>query len=270
MYFVLPGVGSGFDAPVGTHRGPDGGEMETDRPDFTEGTHAVGKGRVQIEAGYTFTYGRREGATTQDHTFPELLLRIGMAEDFELRLSWPGGSFTEIHDRIRTPAGRWVGRTQHFDGAADMDLGFKLHLTDQDNMVPDLGVIGVLSLPTGERTKTSGDVDPEVKWLWAYELNERVSLAGNVNLAVPTSEKGRFFQTSASFSVGVSLAEWVGAYVEYFGFYPNDRGGECAHYLNGGFTFPLGTDFQFDIRAGLGMNEEADDVFAGAGFAVRF
>lgn len=42
------------------------------------------------------------------------------------------------------------------------------------------------------------------------------------------------------------------------------------HYFNGGFTFPITNNLQFDVRAGLGLNEAADDYFLGAGGAVRY
>ena len=41
------------------------------------------------------------------------------------------------------------------------------------------------------------------------------------------------------------------------------------HYADGGFTVLMNNNLQFDIRAGVGLNEDADDVFTGAGFAIR-
>jgi len=74
---------------------------------------------------------------------------------------------------------------------------------------------------------------------------------------------------------GIALAlakalEKIGSYVEYFGFYPNDLGTDCAHYVNGGLTYLLTDNVQFDIRLGHGLNNEADDLFTGVGLSVRF
>ncbi len=242
----------------------------TDRPDFTESTQAVPRGRFQLEAGYTFTNDHERGVTTTDHAFPELLLRIGLADEWELRLGWAGWSLGEEMFRERNEHGRHVSRNEHTDGGADMTLGFKRHLWDQEGWRPDFGVIGELSLPTGSGEKSSGDVDPAVKLLWAYDLTDRLSVAGNVNLGVPRSARGRFVQSAASLSFGYAWTDWLGSYVEYFGIYPNDRGSDAAHYLNGGFTFPVNDNLQFDIRAGVGLNEEADDFFSGVGFSVRW
>lgn len=242
----------------------------TDRPDFTESAFAVPVGRLQLEGGYTFSYDDEDGERVSDQTLPEFLLRIGVVEDFELRLGWTGWSLTETLWREKNDAGRTVSRIDHDDRGTDMIVGVKYHFLDQRGLVPDFGVIAEMSLPTGASTKTSGDVDPAVKLLWGYELSERFSLTGNVNLSVPTSGTHRFLQTAASVSLGVSLTESMGAYVEYFGFYPNDIGTDCAHSLNAGLTFPITNDLQFDVRAGFGLNDEADDFFTGAGFAIRF
>lgn len=244
--------------------------MVTDRPDFTESTRTVPPQRVQIESGYTFRYDRQRGRRMQDHTFPEVLLRIGLSPDVELRLGWPGFSFTEELLRERNDAGRRVWRTRHDDSGTDASVGFKVHLLDQRGVRPDLACIAELSVPTGGAGKTSGDADPQLKLAWSYDLTRALALSGNVNLGAPTGEEGRFAQTAASLSLGASLNDWLGTYVEYFGFYPDDRGADCAHYVNGGLTFAITPDLQLDARAGFGLNEQADGFFAGVGLAMRF
>ena len=42
------------------------------------------------------------------------------------------------------------------------------------------------------------------------------------------------------------------------------------NYLNGGFTYLINDDMQWDIRAGVGLNEAADDFFVGSGLSVRY
>jgi hypothetical protein len=63
-------------------------EIETDRPDFTESSKVVGKGRVQLETGYTMTYDKSLLSRLREQTFPEALLRIGVTECFEFRCVW--------------------------------------------------------------------------------------------------------------------------------------------------------------------------------------
>jgi len=241
-----------------------------DRPDFTESTLSVPYGRVQIESGYTYAYDSADGVRSQNHTYPEMLVRIGLVEDFELRLFWEGWSHSREAFREANDAGRTVNVTERDDGGTDMSVGFKVHLWDQRQWIPDFGVIVEASLPTGASGQTSGDVDPSVKWLWAYDLTDDFSIAGNVNFGVPTSDRGRYFETAASLSLAYSITDRLGTYVEYFGIYPGDRNQADTHFANGGFTYLIHNNLQLDIRSGMGLSGESEDFFTGAGFVVRF
>lgn len=42
------------------------------------------------------------------------------------------------------------------------------------------------------------------------------------------------------------------------------------HYFNGGFTYLVNNDMQWDIRGGTGLNDTADDYFVGTGVSIRF
>jgi len=245
--------------------------LVTDRPDFTEATNTVPRGHLQLEMGYTFTYDKEDKGRTTDHTLPEFLLRTGLTDSLELRIGWAGWSRTEELFREKNDAGRTVTMTEVQRGWTDLYLGFKIALCEQDGLRPALSLIPAITVPSGSTNKTAGDVDPENKIAWSYDLTEDTALSGNLNFAVPTTGGGRrFFQTSASISLGHSFNDWLGGYVEYFGFYPNDRGSDCAHSVNGGFTFLITDNLQFDVRAGTGLNEEADDFFAGAGLSIRY
>ncbi len=249
---------------------PLDGPLVTDRPDFTESTEAVPFGHAQLESGYTFTYDREDTDRVHDHTAPEMLWRIGLFEKFELRVAWAGYSWTQSQYQGETRGGRAVTREDWDDGANDMNLGFKYKLWEQDGLLPHFGVIGEMSVPSGSAGVSSGDVDPGAKLLWAYDLADGLALAGNVNFASLTEDDDRFFQTANSVSLAASLTDWLGTYFEYFGFYPNSQHTDCAHYLNGGFTFLITDNLQLDVRTGFGLNEEADDLFSGVGFSYRF
>ena len=244
-------------------------DLTSDRPDFTESPTTITPGHLQLESGYTFTYDDEKGHRVSEQTVPEFLLRIGVIKDLEFRTSWTGMSLVEDLFHEKNDAGRRVRREVHDDGATDITTGVKWHIADQEGLRPELALIGELSLPAGTDSKSSGDVDPQIKGIWSYDLTERLGLSGNVNFAVPTEESRRFFQTSASVSLGYSLTDQVGTFIEYFGFYPNARGSDCAHQVDGGFTFQITDNLQFDVRVGAGLNEEAPDFFTGAGVVIR-
>lgn len=235
------------------HRAPT--PLSTDRPDFTEAVDAVGAGRLQIESGYTFTRER----STDTHGFPETLVRFGVLDRVELRFEWAGWNWID--------AG---GPGARDDGHNDISIGAKVAVLEQDGLIPALSVIARTSIPTGEPGIGADDFEPEGKLVWAYDVTEGLSLSGNLNLALPVSDRGRYFEPAASVSLAFDLTDMIGAYVEYFGFYPVDRGGPARHSVNTGLTFLLTPDLQLDLRIGAGLSDAADDLFAGAGISVRF
>jgi hypothetical protein len=246
------------------------GPLESDRPDFTESTSTVPRGHFQLEGGYTFTYDHEDRTRTRAHTAPELLLRTGLLDNFELRIGWAGYTWMNEKAPGETRAGRPITVEDWSQGGSDQYLGFKWKLVDQDGLRPDFAIIPAITVPTGGNGFSSGDVDPEIKLAWGYDLSQRWALAGNLNFAVPTGEEGRFFQTANSISLACALLDNVGSYLEYYGFYPNERSSDCAHALNGGLTWQLTPNLQLDWRIGTGLNEEAEDFFTGVGFVIRF
>ena len=72
--------------------------LVTDRPDFTESTDAVPRGRFQLEMGYTFPYDRETTDRVRNLTAPESPLSLGRVDAFRLPLGggglfWPGLQF---------------------------------------------------------------------------------------------------------------------------------------------------------------------------------
>ena len=164
--------------------------LVTDRPDFTESTDAVPRGRFQLEMGYTFTYDREGKDRVRDHTAPELLLRIGVAKDFELRIGWDGYSWTDRQFEGETRSGRRVTREDWSQGAHDMSLGFKFKFHGQDRWRPHFGVIGAISVPSGSGGISSGDVDPEVVLLWAYDVHDSLAVGRDLGAGDLQAEIG--------------------------------------------------------------------------------
>lgn len=244
--------------------------LVSDRPDFTESTEPVPRGHFQLESGYTFTYDREQRQRRREHVAPELLLRAGLFDRFELRLGWPGYSWTRELFQTESSAGRPVSREEASQGASDPSVGFKFKFCEQENLRPHLAVIAEMSAPSGSRGVSAGDVEPTAKLLWSYDWSESLALSGNANLSLPREAGDRFVQVGHSVSLSVSWSDTVGTYIEYFGFYPNARDSDCAHTLNGGITYLVTDNLQLDWRAGFGLNEEADDFFTGIGFVWRW
>jgi hypothetical protein len=79
-----------FTKPAHYHRDPLEERIETERQDFTQSTKSVGRGVVQVEAGYSYFCKDEAGEIEATHATPEMLWRIGLSEgiDYYLTDNW--------------------------------------------------------------------------------------------------------------------------------------------------------------------------------------
>lgn len=271
---ILPAlaVGSLFAlaaSPAHAQRGP----LVADRPDFTEAAATVGRGVFQLEFGYTYEHDRPEGGRggVWTHSLGEPLLRIGvLSESLELRVGLSPVSVGAGTD------GRSVTET----GMEDLYLGTKLRLTEQDGLRPALAILPQVTVPTGGDAFTSDRTLPGVNFIYGWDLSETVALAGSTQMNRALSDGGgggpggggaEYAEWAQSAVAGFSVGARAGVYAEWFAFFHAEpEGTRAEHYANGGFTWSFGDDLQWDIRAGVGLNEAATDFFAGTGLVVRF
>jgi len=79
-----------------------------------------------------------------------------------------------------------------------------------------------------------------------------------------------YFEFAQAVTINYALADRVGAYTEWFGLIPSGAAvAHAEHYADGGFVFRATNNLQFDIRAGIGLNDAAADYFTGAGIVIR-
>ena len=235
------------------------GPITTDRPDFTEASSTVGANVAQLEMGYTFTHDN-ESIATGSHSTPEALFRIGTPINWlELRLA---------ANRLQEN----TGSVSH-GGAEDLYLGVKLGLTAQDGMLPEMALVPQMTVPTGGSVFTNHQVLPGVNWLYGWDVTDCLTTAGSTqfNHAVDSGTGTGYTEWAQSWTVGYSLHDRVGMYTEWYALMPDNAAtAQVEHYGNGGFTFLLNDDIQWDIRAGVGLNDAADDYFLGTGLSIRF
>jgi len=221
--------------------------------------YVVPKGTGQIELGGAF-----ERETDDEHVStwdaPEPLLRVGVFERAELRLSAIG----------------WIGsqeRGQETENTgSDLELSTKVRLWGQQRWLPATSWLAGLSFPTGGHAVTSDGYDPFGKLIASWQLGERFSLDTNLGVAAPTqgvADSRRVYELFAAASLGVSLTERMGAFLEYDATV-RGRGEHDEQALDGGFTYLLTDNVQLDISGGAGLNRAAPDFVVGAGIAWRF
>lgn len=229
--------------------------LNTDRPDFTEGTATVPAGHYQLEGGYTFT---RQG-TDESQSLGELLLRIGVNDRVEARLGI--GSYDWDDPGI---AGE-----PRINGYEDPVLGMKIRLTGDDAKT-QLAILLSTTVPVGSDGFTSDDWQPEAKLALGWDLTDRISLAPMLVYTYASDGGERFNQFAASLSAGFSLNDQWGAYLEAYGFSKESVDGSATTYLDTGLSYLISKDVQLDVRVGAGLDSPHPNWYAGLGAAIRF
>ena len=248
------------------------GPLSTDRPGFSDTAFLVPRGHAHIEMGHIYSYDQEKRSETQSHLVAGTSLRVGLLDEFELRVKWSGMSLTESKFPDVSSAGRHFKNHQHDDGATDMSVGFKTPLlkhTDT-NHLPNVSMVPALSLPTGTDNKTTGDVDPSFELAWNYPLSDKFVLYGVGSIASISDAQGRFAQAAGSLAGCYTVNSELSFFLEYFGVYPNTRDTDCQHNINGGPVFLITDNIQLDVGIGMGLNEEAPDFFINWGLSIRF
>lgn len=249
--------------------GGDGGPkldepIVTDRPDFTESSVTVGRGVVQIESGYTYVYDSDDAGSTKSHSLPESLLRIGVLADWlELRVVYNHLSETEnVFGVSRTVV----------NGNEDLGLGIKFALTGQEGLLPEMALVPQMRVPTGSSALSAGQVLPGLNWIYGWDITERLSAGGQTQLNQKLDDvtNDPYAEFSQSFTMGLDWTDRFGSYTEWFVLSPDGADSNHAqNYFDGGMTFLVTDNVQLDARAGVGLNEAADDLFTGVGLSVR-
>ena len=278
--FEMPGESSMFEAfNEGDRAGevfefePEGEpeeereRIETERHDFTQSTTVVGRGVVQVESGYSFFQLSDEEEVEDSHTTPELMIRFGLTDKLEFRIR-----YNEV----------WQFGEEDFSGSEDLQLNFKIRTTDQLNWRPESALEVGIGVPTGGVDFSTDEVEFGLDYIYGWKLNSRMEFYGSSGFAtnalgefafrplVPADEE--FMLYTQSFAIGTELTPRCTAYSEFFGLFTDgfEDDEERPVFFNVGLDYYLSDNMVLDVRAGTGINNDADDLFFGLGGAFRF
>lgn len=204
------------------------GQISTDRPDQTEGTHVLKNGNFQIESGWTFN---SDGGSLNN------LLRIGTFKGIELRFST---NLISVHEDM----------TGLFPSLDNLEFGAKFKILDKKETLTKISFLSHLSVST-EYSDNSGGLLNRV--LVSHELSESFELAYNLGYT-------KYFEQDNglvvySLVVAKSFGN-LGAFVEIFG--------ESYSSWDLGITYLIKDNLQADISYGQGINNELSYLSIGA------
>jgi hypothetical protein len=262
--FSARGQESAGEEPAEAPEDPFAEHLETDRDSFTPATTTVGTGRWIVESAYSFIDNRHAPDT---HSFPELVLRYGLTERFELRFGWnyEAGGGGNVVSSIEGEEGL---EGAVFQTESRATYGFKWRATDQSGWIPESSLLVQAFTPTTGDTKAT---EAAITYVWGWELPEYWKLDAAIRYATAAEKDDDFAIWNPSTVLRVPLTERWNVHAEYFGAIPQGRaGGKSQHFFSPGTHYLLSPDLELGVRVGWGLNEDSARFFVNAGVGLWY
>lgn len=240
--------------------------MVTDRPDFAESSEVVGARRVQVETSVEFERDDSAGVRLRGRSTPTLL-RIGLDEQFELRVETDGALREDRRDQA-------TGQRSRHSGTADTSLGMKWHTQDSDEEagLPSTAWLFHVDLPTGGDAFRGRGWRPSLRYVAEWELPHDFSLGMMPGVVWDKNEAGdRFAYGLFAVALGKDLAPRVSAIFELAAQQvASRRNGGNVYAFDAGVAWGLTDDLQLDASFTRGLNRNAPDLQWALGLSARF
>jgi Putative MetA-pathway of phenol degradation len=226
--------------------------LMTSRPSFTDAVVTVPQGSLQSENGASFIDNQRG---TYSWTTPETLLRLGLFNNTELRMTVP--NYTYIGNR------KPGNLANHF---GDISVGLSQHIRVPGKV--DLAVIPILNIPSGANPLSSHALAPQLRLVWGKYVTDKLLLSGMMDTRWNTGSKAtsRVLMTPTLIGYYSFTKKWTG-FFEYAGVIPSH--GKSAQYLQGGILYLPSPRQQLDARLTVGLNKTSPNIVVGFGYSFR-
>lgn len=221
--------------------------IATDRPTQSAGSLVVPKGNVLIEYGYL----REKSSGLTSLTFANVLVRMGILKGVELRVTqnYLQQKFAVADNKV--------------NGLSPTTIGTKVHLVEENGIVPQMSVIGQVTLTNGANSFSPNDPIPEVRFNFSNTLSKRVSLGYNLAMAFPEGGSQTFY----TMVIGYAFAPGWTFFAEPYGSFFD---GNADHRFDTGIIYLVKDNLQFDVSVGHRLTDIEPDTFIGFGAAIGF
>lgn len=221
--------------------------ISTDRPSQSAGSSIVPAGAFQIETGLIL---EKEGSLNGSNF--NTLFRFGVNEYLELRFQ---------QDYLSTDLGM-----EKVSGLSATRIGLKSVLTKEKGWMPEMALVGNITLPSGESIYQTKNTTPDFRFAVSKGISDKVTIGYNLGTQWDSdSPKSTTFYTLI---LAVSFNDKFAGFIEPYGFVRKEQQADSR--LNGGFTYLLTSSMQVDLTAGVGLTDEAPDSFLAFGYSVVF
>lgn len=221
-------------------------QIQTDRPNETEGPSTISAHHLQVETGFSFE------KQDDEKTFevPALVMRYGLFKNAEFRLE----SAFKIEDE------------QNSQGIQPLVVGFKYHVLDHKGILPDLALLGRVSIPwLADNAYQEENYSPEIRLLAQHSLSKTTHLGYNIGIEwLADTARPEYIYT---LSVDHSLNKKIKLIAEAYGFTePHHHAQNSADVA---VLYLLKNNMQLDVIAGSGIMNSPQSKFIELGFSFK-
>jgi hypothetical protein len=238
-----------------------------DRPGLGTPACTIDKGHVSVETSVAdWTLDKQADSRTDTLLIGDTTVRVGVADNVELRVGWTPFGHERTRDRI-------TGAIDSRDRVGDVSLGAKINLLNPDGDKLSIAVLPYATLPVGRSPIGAGDWGAGLVLPVTYELTDALSLEAvpEVDAAVDEDGDGRHLQYSAVGGLSYKLSKAVTLTGEGQVIRDNDPEDHATQALAAlSVAWQAKDDLQFDVQGNAGLNHAAPDVELIAGIAKRF
>ena len=237
-------------------------ELNSDRPDRTQGPTVVPQGTVQIETGLQYQKDKTNNLPTKEYLYPETLIRIGILKWVELRLN---AEYKKESHSVGT--GSLDNRMVNNIGFNNVQVGTKLKFYEGKGAVPAIGFQGSITLPMGNIAFRPVHAAPEGALVFNNKITEKLDLQYNVGYGKQQGDDDYHGQAYYAVAVNIKLTNQLQCYGEFFS--QKSKASPIENNVDIGLMILVLPNLQFDVVAGAGISEATPDYFLGTGLTWR-
>ncbi len=245
-------------------------QMCAERPGLTTNECTIEPGHGQIETALAdWTQETRHGDRTDTVLAGDTLLRVGIADETEIRLGWtPYGHVYERQD----------GMTDRTDGPGDVTIGLKRNFVDaheHGDVGLSIAAIPFATLPVGREPIGDGTWSAGARVPVGYRISKslKFELTPLVEAAADDDGRGRHLLYSAAFGAKVDVTEAINVTAEVEGLRGDDpdravRGTQALGALS--LAVQPNDRSQIDVQTVVGLDRAAPDIELAVGVTGWF
>jgi len=231
-----------------------------DRPTQSISPYLVPKGSFQIESGAMFTSREDQSHVMEMWSIGNTLLRYGVYENFEVRLS---SSFESNNTLVKNSE-----IDSSYNGMGPVSAGFKVFIVEEKGIRPEIAIIASITFRhIGSEYFRPTFSYPAGLIVMNHNITNRLSLGYNVGFAYSGENADGFFTYSGFLGYSISKRFW--SFAEVYGNF--DHGNYPNHKADAGLTYLLRNNLQLDVSGGFGLTgtDEVSRYFISAGLSWR-